>query len=84
MVSKKELGLVFTILHLNRIRRMESFNYLLIPTAPHQTINKQAQTVPQLAVTNNYYWEESNMGGQQKKNRKVFVALIITKVISMT
>lgn len=51
MVSKQALGLVFTILQLNRIRRMESFNYLRIPTAPHQATNKHAQTLHQLAVS---------------------------------
>lgn len=51
MVSKQALGLVFTILQLNCIRRMEIFNYLLIPTAPHQATNKQAQTLPRLDVS---------------------------------
>lgn len=30
---------------------MEIFNYLLIPTAPHQAANKQAQTLPRLDVS---------------------------------
>lgn len=51
MVSKQALGLVFTILQLNHIRRMESFNYLQIPTAPQHATNKHAQTLPELAVS---------------------------------
>lgn len=73
MVSKQALGLVFTTLQLNRIRRMESFNYLLIPTAPHQATNKHAQTIPQLAVSHYYCWLETNPGGAAKRLERCFL-----------
>lgn len=46
MVSKQALGLVFTILQLNHIRRMESFNYLRIPTAPHKATKQRYTNTP--------------------------------------
>lgn len=76
MVSKQALGLVFTILQLNRVRRMGSFNYLLIPTAPHQAANKHAQTIPQLALSHKLL-----LGGNlpNKNIRMMFPALLIKR-----